>query len=291
MQPVFRFAPSPNGFLHLGHAYSALLNARLAKETGGRFLLRIEDIDTVRCTPDKVVASLEDLAWLGLAWEQPVLQQSAHFTRYRAVAAALEGRGLVYPCFCTRGDIAQAPGASAHRDPDGVILYPGTCRGMKAEERAARIAGGEAYALRLDMTAALRAIGSEDLSWHEVVWREASSVRLEEETVLRFDAENWGDVVLVRKDCPTSYHLSVVLDDALQGITHVVRGADLYAATGIHRVLQLLLGLPAPRYCHHGLIRDDDGKKLAKSAASMPLRTLRAQGATPQEIRTQLGFG
>lgn len=286
MQPVFRFAPSPNGFLHLGHAFSALENARRAHELGGRFLVRIEDIDTLRCTPEKVEACLEDLAWLGLAWEQPVLRQSEHFSRYRAVAASLEARGLAYPCFCTRGDIAQAPGAAAHRDPDGAILYPGTCRTLSNAVRAERLARGEAHALRLDMTAALKAIDGASLSWVEV-----SGAGLGQESVLRFDAENWGDVVLVRKDCPTSYHLSVVLDDALQSVTHVVRGADLYAATSIHRVLQALLTLPVPRYCHHGLIRDEDGRKLAKSAASEPLRTLRAQGVTPAQIRARLGFG
>lgn len=282
MQPVFRFAPSPNGFLHLGHAYSALLNARLARDFGGRFLLRIEDIDTVRCTPGKVEAALEDLAWLGLAWEQPVLRQSGHFARYRAVAADLQGRGLVYPCFCTRGDIARA--GTFERDPDGAPLYAGTCRALSDEVRAARIAAGEAHALRLDMGKALKRVGAR-------TWAEAEDETLSAFSCVPAAAERWGDVVLVRKDCPTSYHLAVVLDDAMQGMTHVVRGADLYAATGIHRVLQVLLGLPAPRYFHHGLIRDESGKKLAKSAASTPLRQLRAEGKDPLDLRRALGFG
>lgn len=281
MQPVFRFAPSPNGYLHLGHACSALLNARLARAAGGRFLVRIEDIDTVRCTGEKMAACLEDLEWLGLEWEQPVLRQSEHFARYRAVAEGLEMRGLVYPCFCTRGEIAKA--AEGGRDPDGAPLYPGTCRALGADERAARRMAGQPFALRLDMAKALEIVG-------ERSWAEAESEALAAFACLPAHAMHWGDVVLVRKDCPTSYHLSVVLDDALQGVTHVVRGMDLHAATGIHRVLQTLLGLPAPRYFHHGLIKDETGKKLAKSAASTPLRQLRAEGMSAAEIRRRLGF-
>ena len=286
MQPVFRFAPSPNGYLHLGHAYSALANASFARRLGGRFLVRIEDIDTTRCRKDLVAASLEDLAWLGLAWEEPVLQQSAHFLRYRAVAADLEAKGLLYPCFCTRNDIAQAAGVSPMRDSDGAPVYPGTCRHLDAATREIRRASGEAFALRLDMVAALERIGERDFGL-----REASGERLGSVTAITARPEKWGDVVLVRKEIPTSYHLSVVLDDALQGVTHVVRGTDLYEATAIHRVLQVLLGLPEPRYHHHTLIRDEAGSKLAKSAASKPLRTLRAEGVTPAVIREQLGFG
>lgn len=287
MQPVFRFAPSPNGFLHLGHAYSALLNDTLARQRGGRFLLRIEDIDTIRCTGDKIESCLEDLEWLGLEWEQPVLRQSEHFARYRAVAERLEARGLLYPCFCTRGDIARVAGTTgdrdAGRDPDGAPLYPGTCRALSEREGAERRASGQPFALRLDMTTALEVVG-------ERSWAEAEDETLDALRCEPAHAQRWGDVVLVRKDCPTSYHLSVVLDDALQGITHVVRGADLYAATGIHRVLQVLLGLPAPRYFHHGLIKDAAGKKLAKSAASTPLRQLRAAGISAAQVRAQLGF-
>lgn len=281
MQPVFRFAPSPNGYLHLGHAYSALLNARLAREQGGRFLLRIEDIDTVRCTPEKVAACEEDLAWLGLAWEQPVLRQSTQFPRYQAAAETLRGRGVLYPCFCTRGEISRAAG-EAH-DPDGAPLYPGTCKHLSAGERATRLASGKAHQWRLDMGKALDAVGA-------LAWEEARDELLLHFNAMPAQAERWGDVVLLRKDCPTSYHLAVVLDDAAQGISHVVRGADLYAATGIHRVLQGVLGLPAPRYFHHGLIKDEAGKKLAKSAASTPLRQLRVEGMSAAQIRASLGF-
>lgn len=286
MPSVFRFAPSPNGYLHLGHAYSALANAEYARHMGGRFLVRIEDIDTTRCREDLVAASLEDLAWLGLSWEKPVLRQSAHFSRYRAAAVDLEAMGLLYPCFCTRNDIAQASGGSPMRDPDGAPVYPGTCRHLDAATREMRRASVDPFALRLDMTAALARIGGRRFGW-----REASGERLETVTEITAHPEKWGDVVLVRKEIPTSYHLSVVLDDALQGVTHVVRGTDLYEATAIHRVLQALLGLPEPFYHHHALIRDEAGGKLAKSAASKPLRALRAEGVTPAEIRERLGFG
>lgn len=290
MQPVFRFAPSPNGFLHLGHAYSALLNAEFARAMGGRFLVRIEDIDMQRCREDLVAACLEDLAWLGLEWEQPVLRQSAHFGRYRAAAVDLEARGLVYPCFCTRNDIAQTKDANRFRDPDGAPIYPGACRDLDPAIAAARREAGIPHALRLDMTAAVRALDGRVLSWRPLTWREASGDILDTVTILKAQPENWGDVVLIRKDCPTSYHLSVVLDDALQGITHVVRGADLYEATAVHRVLQALLGLPKPIYHHHALLKDDAGKKLAKSAVSKPLRALRAEDVTPADLRRNLGF-
>lgn len=284
-QPVFRFAPSPNGFLHLGHAYSALLNAHLARETGGRFLVRIEDIDTIRCTRDRVAACLEDLEWLGLEWEQPVLRQSTQFGRYRAAADALAARGLLYPCFCSRTDIATAAGSEASRDPDGAVLYPGTCRHLPAGEREARIARGKPHTFRLDMQQAQAIVPPTSLRWREV-----SGPGLGMCKPIDACPEKWGDVVLVRKETPASYHLAVVLDDALQGITHVVRGQDLYEATAIHRLLQTLLGLPEPAYHHHPLIRDDEGKKLAKSLASTPLRQLRAEGVTAAEIRTRLGF-
>lgn len=275
MQPVFRFAPSPNGHLHLGHAYSALLNARLADQGGGRFLVRIEDIDTTRCTKALIADCLDDLAWLGLAWEEPVLRQSAHFGRYRAAAAELEARGLAYPCFCSRGDIARAVNAGSPRDPDGAPLYPGTCRALPPAAAQARIATGEAFALRLDWAKARAITGP--LHWRE----EGEGVP---------QAFDWGDVVLVRKEIPASYHLAVVLDDALQRVTHVVRGADLFAQTAIHRVLQVLFGLPAPVYRHHALLLGEDGRKLAKSAMSRPLRALRAEGVSAAEIRARLGF-
>lgn len=285
VQPVFRFAPSPNGFLHLGHAYSALLNAQMARQMGGRFLVRIEDIDTLRCTEDRVAACLEDLEWLGLDWEQPVLRQSTRFEHYRAAIAELEAQGLLYPCFCSRNDIVQAAGANHRRDPDGAPVYPGTCRALDATEQAARRASGAPFALRLDMVAALAKIGERPFGWQEV-----SGARLETVTDIAASPGKWGDVVLVRKETPTSYHLSVVVDDAAQGVTHVVRGTDLYEATAIHRVLQGLLGLPEPRYHHHALIRDEAGKKLAKSLASTPLRQLRAEGVKAATIRKSWGF-
>jgi glutamyl-Q tRNA(Asp) synthetase len=285
MQPVFRFAPSPNGFLHLGHAYSALLNSAMARAAGGRFLVRIEDIDTVRCTEALVSACLEDLEWLGLAWEQPVLRQSGQFSRYRAVAAELEARGLVYPCFCSRGEMMRAAGAGAARDPDGALVYPGTCRRLHPAQRQTRLAAGEAHAVRLDMGRALETIGHAGL-----FWMETGDYLPDQSGKIRTEPGQWGDIVLVRKECPTSYHLSVVLDDALQGVTHIVRGGDLYAATGIHRLLQTLLDLPEPAYHHHALLTDDDGRKLAKSATSKPLRALRTEGVRAEEIRRNLGF-
>jgi glutamyl-Q tRNA(Asp) synthetase len=275
MQPVFRFAPSPNGYLHVGHAYSALLNQQMARASAGRFLLRIEDIDTQRCTPELVDSCFEDLAWLGLEWEEPVLRQSREFERYRAAAASLEKRGLLYPCFCSRSTLSRAAGPKPVLDPDGAPRYPGTCRALHAHERAQRVAQGESFALRLDTARAAQLTGP-------FCWQEAGEAPPE-----FFD---WGDIVLVRKDIPTSYHLSVVLDDAMQGVTHIVRGADLFAQTAIHRMLQILLALPEPVYHHHRLILDRDGKKLAKSAASTPLRELRAAGLRPADLRAELGF-
>lgn len=295
MQPVFRFAPSPNGHLHLGHAYSALLNAALADACGGRLLLRIEDIDRARCSETLVTHCQEDLAWLGLVFEMPVLRQSTQFHRYRAAANALEARGLLYPCFCTRGMIAAA-GGQGH-DPDGAPLYPGTCRDLARDEVARRLEAGEPHALRLDMARAIAMIGKADLAWSEAEWPAGrlgppadgkaflAAARRE-----RSEPLAWGDVVLVRKDCPTSYHLSVVLDDALQGVTHIVRGADLFAATAVHRLLQQLLGLPVPLYAHHPLLRDEHGHKLAKSTASKPLRQWREEGMEAQNLRRLVGF-
>jgi glutamyl-Q tRNA(Asp) synthetase len=273
---VFRFAPSPNGHLHLGHALSALLNHDMARAVGGRFLLRIEDIDTSRCRPEFEDAIYEDLAWLGLTWEEPVRRQSAHLDAYRAALVRLDG--LVYPSFESRGEIARLVaerGPAWPRDPDGAPLYPGTARDLAPEERERRMAE-EPYALRLDMAAALARVGP--LSWREG------------EGVVAAQPEAWGDVVLARKDIPTSYHLSAVVDDALQGITHVVRGQDLYWSTSVHRVLQELLGLPAPVYQHHRLILDDEGRKLSKSTQATALRELRAQGVTPRDIRRMVGL-
>lgn len=286
-QPVFRFAPSPNGYLHLGHALSALMNVEMARAVGGRMLLRIEDIDGTRCRPEYEAAIYEDLAWLGVSWEQPVLRQSDHLDRYRAALAQLERDRLIYPAFESRAEIArlvaarEAGGTPWPRDPDGAPLYPGEARNISVDESGRRIAAGEPYALRLDMAAACARTGQ--LAWTELdddgTQRAVSCV-----------SSAWGDVILGRKETPTSYHLSVVVDDALQGITHVVRGQDLAPATSVHRVLQMLLGYPAPLYRHHRLILGPDGQKLAKSTGATALRALRGEGATPTDIRRLAGL-
>jgi glutamyl-Q tRNA(Asp) synthetase len=288
-KPVFRFAPSPNGRLHLGHAFSALLNDDFARRFGGRLLLRIEDIDIARCRPAFEAAIYDDLAWLGLRWEEPARRQSEHLDDYRAAFAGLNGRGLAYPCFCSRREIAaavacrEAGGRPWPRDPDGAPLYPGTCRSLPAAEAARRIAAGAPHAWRIDMARALaespgpHAYRRFDRSGHEEVCRALP--------------ERWGDAVLVRKDTPTSYHLSVVVDDALQGVTHVVRGRDLEAATDLHVLLQDLLALPTPRYHHHDLVLDPVGDKLSKSRRSEALAALRDRGVPAAEVRRRLGFG
>lgn len=288
-QPVLRFAPSPNGRLHLGHAYSALLNAEFARAWGGRFLLRIEDIDATRCRPEFADAVEEDLGWLGLAWEQPVRRQSEHFAEYRAAFEPLKQRRLAYPCFCTRAQIATAiaqrdgeSGVPSSHDPDGAPFYPGTCRALPGATAQARIAAGERHAWRLAMDTA-RAQAGPDAPYLRV-----DRERCEAEVTTR--PARWGDAVIVRKEVPTSYHLAVVVDDAGQGVTHVVRGADLDAATDIHVLLQRLLGLPTPRYHHHDLIREEGGLKLSKSTGSTSLADLRGRGATPADIRRALGF-
>lgn len=276
MAETTRFAPSPTGFLHLGHACSALF-AAAAAGPGGRFLLRLEDIDTSRCRPEFATALEEDLAWLGLTWEQPVRVQSQHGEDYAAALARLDAKGLLYPCFCTRADIQREIG-DIHRaphGPDGSILYPGTCRTLSAPERSERIAAGQPYALRLDMAAALAQTGP---LW----WEDAAAGRQ------LAQPEPFGDVVLARKDTPTSYHLSVTVDDALQGVTLVTRGLDLFAATHVHRLVQALLGLPVPRYHHHPLLTGPDGRRYAKRDRSLTLRALRDQGVTPQALYTRL---
>ncbi len=286
--PVFRFAPSPNGHLHLGHALSAVLNHDRARAAGGRFLLRIEDIDGTRCRPDYEQAIYEDLAWLGLEWEQPVRRQSGHLDEYRAALRKLEERRLTYPAFESRAEIARMLADRETRerwprDPDGVPVYPGAARMMKPEERAARIAAGEAYAIRLDMERAMEWTGP-------LAWTETGAGPLGESGEILAQPQEWGDVILGRKETPTSYHLSVALDDALQGVTHVVRGRDLFHATAVHRLLQALLDLPAPVYHHHRLILDDIGRKLSKSTQATSLRELRAKGATPATIREMIGL-
>ncbi|MCH8980049.1 MAG: tRNA glutamyl-Q(34) synthetase GluQRS [Armatimonadetes bacterium] len=255
---VLRFAPSPTGYLHLGHAYSALFSFRAA--VGGRFLLRIEDIDRGRSRSEFVSAIYEDLAWLGLSWEEPVRVQSDHFSDYRAALDHLTD--LTYPCFCTRADIRAA--ASAPHGPDGPV-YPGTCRGLSGAEREDRIASGEPYALRLDVARAVERVG--ELRWHD---------RTAGEQIAK--PEMFGDVVLSRKETPTSYHLSVVVDDALQGITLVTRGTDLFSSTHVHRLLQALLDLPTPEYWHHPLVLESDGEKMAKRDGAESIRSYRKKG-------------
>jgi glutamyl-Q tRNA(Asp) synthetase len=269
---VTRFAPSPTGFLHLGHARAALVAWRAAREAGGRFLLRIEDIDPTRCRPDFAEAILEDLAWLGLDWDGAVRVQSRHLADYRAALQALQARGLLYPCFCTRADIARevAASASAPHGPDGP-LYPGTCRRLDPGLRAARVAAGEPHALRLDMAAALAGLTA-PLSFAEHGERRAC------------DPARFGDAVLARKDIPASYHLCVTHDDALQGVTLVTRGEDLLPATDLHRLLQQVMGWPEPAYAHHGLLTDAAGRRLAKRDRAATLRDLRAAGVSPAEV-------
>lgn len=286
--PVFRFAPSPNGRLHLGHAYSALLNFDLARRSGGVFLLRIEDIDQTRCRPEFEAAIYDDLAWLGIEWQQPVRRQSEHLELYRQAIDRLQAAGLLYPAFESRAEIARLVAAREReapwpRDPDGAPLYPGEGRTMSAEQRRSRIDAGAPFALRLDVAAAQQSAGSLD-------WQELGAGPGGEAGTVIAEPQRWGDVVLARKEIPTSYHLSVVIDDALQGVTEVVRGQDLFWATSVHRLLQHLLGLPAPRYRHHQLVLGDDGLKLSKSTKATALADLRAQGATPAAIRRQLGL-
>jgi glutamyl-Q tRNA(Asp) synthetase len=286
--PVFRFAPSPNGYLHLGHAFSALLNFDLARRTGGRFLLRIEDIDPTRCRREFEEAIYEDLAWLGIAWETPVRRQSDYLADHRAALETLTAQGLVYPTFESRSEIArliaQREGeATWPCDPDGVPLYPGNARLLSIEQRDELLRSGAPYALRLDMAAACARAG-------ELHWTEHGQGPKGETGKIAAQPGAWGDVILARKETPTSYHLAVVIDDALQGVTEVVRGEDLFWSTSVHRLLQQLLGLPQPAYRHHGLILDQDGRKLSKSTAATGLRELRDGGTTPAEIRRMVGL-
>lgn len=272
---VTRFAPSPTGFLHLGHAFSAFNAWHRAREAGGRFLLRLEDIDPGRCRPEYADAIQDDLSWLGLDWDGPVRVQSEHLAEYQAVLDALAERGLVYPCFCTRTDVAREVAASvaAPHGPDGAPVYPGTCRRLSVTERADRIAAGQRFALRLDMQAALRP----GLSFEE-----------EGQGRIVCHPERFGDVVLSRKDAPASYHLCVTHDDALQGVTLVTRGVDLKPATDLHRLLQDLMGWPVPAYAHHRLLVDAAGKRLAKRDRALTLRSLRDSGISPKAVLERL---
>lgn len=283
---VTRFAPSPNGRLHVGHALSAITAHDFAQAAGGRFLLRIEDIDVNRARPEFVAAIYEDLAWLGLSWEQPVLVQSQHFADYLAAADRLIAQGLLYPCFATRTEIAAAADP-ARTDPDGAQLYPGLWKAASPDVVAERMAAGETPALRLDMEAALavwaKAHPGQTLGFTEIAADGTA-------TEVMAQPARWGDLVIVRKDVPASYHLAVVVDDARQGMTHVVRGQDLFAATDVHCLLQDLLGLPRPVYSHHRLIRWADGRKLAKSNDDMSIAALRAEGATAADIRRAIGL-
>ncbi len=276
--PVTRFAPSPTGLLHLGHARSALFAAAKARELGGRFLLRIEDIDLGRSRPEFDQAIQEDLAWLGLTWPEPVLRQSDRFPVYDKFLHLLEEADLTYPCFCTRKDIAAeiANAPRAPHGPDGP-LYPGICKGIPREAARERIDAGEPHAIRLhgDRAAALTG---------PLSFTDAKAGRV------AFDPACIGDIVLARKDAPTSYHLSVCVDDALQFVSLVTRGKDLFEATKVHRVLQSLLGLPQPAYHHHDLVLDQDGRRLAKRSGALSLRALRAQGKTPAEVRAMAGY-
>jgi glutamyl-Q tRNA(Asp) synthetase len=282
--PVLRFAPSPNGRLHLGHAFSALFTARAAKAMGGAFLLRVEDIDPIRSKPEFDAGILEDLSWLGLDWPQPVTRQSTRMPAYAAAIEALKERKLVYPCFCSRSGTAAMTTAA---DPDEAPLYTGVCRNLSEGEIAERMTRGDPAQWRLKMDMALAEAGrlsvteapvSEcDALWGDAIERPAMPAR-------------WGDVVLVRKETPTSYHLSVVIDDAAQGVTHVTRGMDLFAAADLHVLLQRLLGLPSPLYCHHRLLLDGQGQKLAKSKKSPSLQHLRQSGSSPGDVRRTLGF-
>ncbi len=282
---VVRFAPSPNGRLHLGHAFAALYAFEAAQEMGARFLLRIDDIDTARCTPEHERAIRDDLAWLGVRWETPVRRQSAHFDDYAEAARQLREQGLLYPCFASRKEIAAAliGVETPARDPDGAPLYPGLYRSADSQAVARWIAEERPHALRLDMARALAAVDAAAITYR------------------RFDLdgrawdcpgrpERWGDAVIVRKDTPASYHLATVVDDAIQGVTHVIRGTDLEAATDLHVLLQRLLGRPSPDYHHHRLILDETGRKLSKSAGDLSLAALREAGATPADIRRMVGL-
>jgi glutamyl-Q tRNA(Asp) synthetase len=268
MQPVTRFAPSPTGPLHLGHAFSALMAHDFARERDGAFLLRIEDIDPGRARAAFVGGIIEDLLWLGLEWDDEITYQSERLPLYAEALERLKAAGLVYPCFCTRADIAAS--ASAPHGPEGA-LYPGTCRGMKSPNLT------QSHAWRLDVTRAMASAGP--LYW------------MDDHTEVQAEPERFGDVVLARKDAPASYHLAVTVDDAAQGVTDVVRGRDLYACTDVHRLLQAVLELPVPTYHHHVLLADAEGDRLAKRRGAPTLADLRAQGMDPVELVEGLRAG
>lgn len=287
---VFRFAPTPNGPLHLGHAFSAMLNFALARQSGGRFLLRIEDIDLTRAEPAHEQAIVDDLAWLGLTWETPVRRQSGHLEDYRTRLDRLIAADLVYPAFLSRGEIrarlleSEAGGRAWPRDPDGAPLYPGEENALSVSARRAAMAEGRPFAWRLDMAKALQAVGK------PLVWTEVGAGPLGKSGCIAADPAAWGDVVIARKDAPASYHLAVVVDDAIQGVSEVVRGRDLFHATSVHRLLQELLGLPAPAYRHHRLVLGPDGRKLSKSRGDLGIAALRAAGRSSDEVLRMAGW-
>ncbi|GAK44478.1 glutamyl-tRNA synthetase class Ic [Tepidicaulis marinus] len=292
--PVFRFAPSPNGYLHLGHAYSALVGAEAAREAGGRFLLRIEDIDTGRCRPEYEEAIFEDLAWLGLTWEEPVLRQSTRFEAYEAALKKLRALGTVYPCFATRKEIIGAIEESGigldrwPRDPDGAPLYPGLYKDLPPRELSRLMWEGVSYAWRLDIEKAKTL--AEEKQGGPITFQEDGAGPRGETGRLAIEPELYGDTIIARKDVPTSYHIAVCVDDAAQGVTHISRGQDLFYMTHIHRLLQVLLDLPEPIYRHHPLIRDETGRRLSKTAKDMGIRELRSEGLSPQDIRAMVGL-
>lgn len=283
-ETIFRFAPSPNGLLHLGHAYSALLNYEMATQFGGKFLLRIEDIDTARCKPEFELAMKEDLKWLGIDWEDPIRRQSEHFPDYEQAFLKLKELGLVYPSVLSRSEIKrfiqqQSTKKTWPLDPDGVPIYPNEKLVIDQDERKKRLSDRNSIIWRLDMKKALASVGQK-LDWYEEGFGpDGESGKIEANPAI------WGDVILVRKDTPTSYHLSVVVDDAIQKVSHIVRGQDLFWSTSIQRLLQYLLNLPTPQYFHHELIFDESGEKLSKSEQHTGLRAIRAQGASVNDVK------
>jgi glutamyl-Q tRNA(Asp) synthetase len=285
---VTRFAPSPTGRLHLGHAYSAILAHDLARASAGDFLLRMEDIDQGRCRPEFEAGILEDLGWLGLTWPQPVRRQSDHMSDYADALARLRALGVVYRCFLTRREIMEQSMSAPHgvgEGHDGVI-YRGPAQPMSADEEEMRMTRGDAFAWRLSIRYSQDLLGEEFARLAFV----ARSIGSNAEHTVTAHPESLGDVILARKDTPTSYHLSVVHDDALQGVSHVIRGEDLGASTHIHVLLQRLLGLPAPVYMHHPLITGPDGKRYAKRDGAVTLASLRASGLSPGDIRARIGL-
>lgn len=286
---VTRFAPSPTGLLHLGSAYSALVAFDAAREAGGRFLVRVEDIDRGRCRPAFETAMLEDLAWLGLEWETPVRRQSEHLADYAAALERLRANGLLYRCFKTRTEIAEDIARAPHQPgegPEGAV-YRGPETPMSADEEAARLAAGAPFAWRLSMTAARDRLGAR---WDALAFEELGAGPDGERGIIPVVPDRLGEVIVARKDAPTSYHLAVTHDDALQGVTHVIRGADLFHATHVHALLQALLDLPTPLYRHHRLITDEEGKRFAKRDQASTIRALREAGVSPSALRTRLAL-